>query len=497
MKTKKLRTITLLLAVTILISFVGAGCSLVKVNPEADKKQVVAEINGDQILKESYNNYLAYYQMYYEASGMTFPKDVELKQLKLDLLDDLVRVETMTAQGKKDGVTVDEAVLTTDAESIITSIKTTLGEDSYNSTLDKNNTDAASFETFMKEFVTNNEYANKVAESYNSALLIDPSRELTTVVGTVGGENVTKDVYNYRLSNEELLAYYQNQKALATDDATMKTVNTNIFNTIAEQKAIIKYAEENKLTLAQEDIDGYVTSQQAFVNSLLPGDETLQQYLNGKYLTVAQYREFEKQDGKATAAATAIQADLASKAKVSDKEIKTYYDENQKTYDTSTVSAKHILATDEALAKQIYEEAKNAKTVEEFDAIMTKYQTVEGVQQASDLGAFTYSTMVSAFSDAAFAMEKNTVSEPVKTDYGYHVIYVYDKTPSEIPALDTKKAEITEVLKNQKATEEFDKLKTTLTKKQTIKFDKILTPLETYTEQLKTDLKVKVFQNRI
>ncbi|KNZ43211.1 peptidylprolyl isomerase [Acetobacterium bakii] len=497
MKTKKLRTITLLLAVTILISFVGSGCSLVKVNPEADKKQVVAEINGEQILKESYNNYLAYYQMYYEASGMTFPTDVELKQLQLDLLDDLVRVETMAAQGKKDGVTVDEAVLTADAESIITSIKTTLGDEKYAAALAKNNTDTGSFETFMKAFVANNEYANTVAANYNSALLLDPAKELTTVVGTVGGDNVTKDVYNYRLSNEEFLAYYQNQEALATDDETMKTVNDNIFNTIAEQKAMTKYAEENNLTLAQEDVDGYITSQQAFVNSLLPGDETLQQYLDGKYLTVAQYREFEKQDAKATAAAAAIQADLASKAKVSDKEIKTYYDENKNSYDTSTVSAKHILATDETLAKQIYEEAKNAKTVEEFDAVMTKYQTVEGVSQATDLGAFTYATMVSAFSDAAFGMEKNTVSEPVKTDYGYHIIYVYDKNQAEIPALDTKKEEITEVLKNQKATEEFDKLKTKLTKKLTIKFDKILTPLETYMEQLKTDLNVEVFQNKI
>ncbi|MGV8905149.1 MAG: SurA N-terminal domain-containing protein [Acetobacterium sp.] len=498
MKTKKTRTLVLLLAVVLLISFLGAGCSLIQVDPEKDKKQVVAEIDGNKILKESFNNYMAYYQMYFDANGQTFPADAELVQLKKDVLEDLVRAETMTVQAKKEGITVDEAALGTEATTMITNLKTNLvGEDKYNAALAQYNTDVASFEAFMNQFILSNNYADALATKYDAALKADPSTELNTVVGKVGGEDVKKDLYNYRLANEEFLAFYQTQTALATDAATVETTNQNIFNTIAEQKAIIQYAEDNNLTLAQDVIDGNIASQTAFVNSLVPGDDTLQQYLDQKYLTVAQFREFQKQDAKATAAATVIQAGLASKVEVTDNDINTYYEENKTSYDTSTVSAKHILTADEALATQIYEEAKTVTSPAEFDALITKYQTVEGVTEATDLGAFAYGKMVPAFSEAAFALEKGGVSEPVKTDFGYHVIYVYDKTAGQIAPLEEKKAEITETLKSAKVTEAYTKLTADLLKKEKIEMNDIVSPLETYINQLKTDLNVKVYEKRI
>jgi foldase protein PrsA len=277
----------------------------------------------------------------------------------------------------------------------------------------------------------------------------------------------------------------------------MKATNETIFNTIAEQRALAQYAEEKKLTADQTNIDSYVTTQEAFINYLLPGDEALQQFLDTKFLTIAAFKEFMKQDATASAISKAVQADLESTIKVTDGEIKKYYDENKASYDTSTVSAKHILATEQALADQVYAEAKNAKTVAEFDAIMAKYETTDGIQEAADLGAFTKSTMVTEFSDAAFGMEVNTVSEPVKTDYGYHVIYLYDKKAGETPSLEDKKEEITETLKSEKVTAEFDKLKTKLMSKFKVKINDIVTPAAAYLEELKTELNVKVYENKI
>lgn len=497
MKMKKTGILALVVVGAMLVSFLGAGCSLVKVNPEEDKKQTVAEVDGNPILKESFNNYMAYYQMYFESSGMEFPTGDELTGLKKDILDDLVRVETMTVQAKKDGITVDEAPVLTEADTMIGSLKTSMGEEKYNTTLEKYNSDGTSFDAFLKKFLIDNNYANTLGTNFEAALKTDPSKELNTVVGKIGGNDVKKDVYNYRLSNEEFLTFYQTQEAMKTDEETMKTVNENIFNTIAQQAVLIKYAEENNMTPAQETIDTNFVSHQAFVNSILPGDEALQQFLDQKYLTVAQFREFEKQDAKATAVASAIQADLTGKVEVNDKDIQKYYDENKESYNTSTVSAKHILATEEVLAKEIYGEAKNAKTVEEFDAVMKKYEAVEGVQEASDLGAFTKGTMVSEFSDAAFGMEKNTVSEPIKTEFGYHVIYVYDKNDTGIPSFDEKKDEIRETLKNEKGLEEYSTFVEKLLKKEKTEINEITTPIEAYMEQLKTDLNVKVYEKRI
>lgn len=98
--------------------------------------------------------------------------------------------------------------------------------------------------------------------------------------------------------------------------------------------------KKKKLTTDQTNIDSYVTTQEAFVNYLLPGDEALQQFLDTKFLTIAQFKEFMKQDATASAVSKAVQADLETTIKVTDGDIKKYYDENKASYDTSTVSAK-------------------------------------------------------------------------------------------------------------------------------------------------------------
>ncbi|MBC3795923.1 SurA N-terminal domain-containing protein [Acetobacterium tundrae] len=497
MEKKRFRSVSLLLIGVVLIGILASGCSLVKVDPEKDKKQVVAEVDGTPILKESFNNYMAYYQMYYDASSKTFPTGADLKTLRTDILNDLVRVNTLTAQAKKDGVTIDEATISANSDSMISSLKTSLGDAKYASELAAYNTDATSFEAFMKDFLIDYSYSSTQETNYENALKADPSKELNTVVGKIGDDDVKKDIYNYRLANEELTTYYQTQKALATDAATMKTTNQTIFNTIAEQKAMMKYAEENKITPNQADIDNYITTQDAFLNYMLSGDANLQSFLDAKYLTVAQFRDFEKQEATASATVMAIQASLKDSIKVTDKEIQTYYDDNKKSYDTSTVSAKHILTTDQALADQIYAEAKDVKTPEEFDAIMAKYKGTDGVQDASDLGAFTYGSMVSEFSNAAFNMDVNTVSEPVKSSYGYHVIFVYGKTQGTVASIEDKKDEITAALKSEKVTDEYTKLKDKLVAKTKITIYDIISPADAYVNQLKTDLNVKVYEKRI
>jgi|LGOV01.1.fsa_nt_gb foldase protein PrsA len=497
MDLKKIKVLTCCLIGVVLIGALGSGCSLIKVNPEEDKKQVIAEIDGTPMLKDSFNNYLAYYQMYFETSGMTFPMGDEFSQLKLDLLDDLVRVETMTAQAKKDELMIDDSTSKTEVETMINSFKTSLGDEKYQGILSDNNSDAESFQAFLEMFFSNNKYANALTTNYDLKLKEDPSIELNTVVGTINGEDVKKDIYNYRLANEEFFAFYQTQKAMATDEETLKKANENIFNTIAEQNEMINYAKENNITYTQEEIESNSESHASFVNALLPGDDALQEYLNQKYLSVAQFREFEKQEAIGSSAAYAIQKDFESKVDVSDKEISKYYDDNKASYDMSTVSAKHILVTEEKLAKEVYEEAKDAKTVEDFDNIMKKYESIEGVTEAADLGAFNRGKMVSEFSDTAFSIEKGDVSEPVKTEFGYHVIYVYDKNEVEIPSLDDKRSEIEATIKSNKATEDYEAFTKDLLKKTKIEINEINEPMVTYLNQLKTDLNVTVYEKKI
>lgn len=128
-----------------------------------------------------------------------------------------------------------------------------------------------------------------------------------------------------------------------------------------------------------------------------------------------------------------MQEDLARKvyvdqqvaAKVTDEEVKKFYDEYVKNFKSvKEVKAKHILVDSEDLAKEII--AKLDKK-EKFDDLAREYS-----KDQPDLGYFTEEMMVPEFSAAAFAMEKETYSkEPVKTEFGYHVIYVEDSRDSK------------------------------------------------------------------
>lgn len=123
-----------------------------------------------------------------------------------------------------------------------------------------------------------------------------------------------------------------------------------------------------------------------------------------------------------------VQEDLARKvyidqqvnAQVTDEAAKKIYDDYVASFKSEKeIKAKHILVDEEAVAKEIIEKLNKKAS---FDDLAKEYS-----KDQADLGYFTAQMMVPEFSEAAFAMEKGSYSkEPVKTEFGYHVILVED-----------------------------------------------------------------------
>lgn len=110
----------------------------------------------------------------------------------------------------------------------------------------------------------------------------------------------------------------------------------------------------------------------------------------------------------------------------------------RKTYDEFVASAKpetevrarHILVDDEAKAKEI---AAKAKAGADF-ATLAKENSKDSAEDGGDLGYFTKDQMVPEFAEAAFKLEKGQVSDPVKSQFGWHVIKVEDKRQKPVPS---------------------------------------------------------------
>ncbi len=91
---------------------------------------------------------------------------------------------------------------------------------------------------------------------------------------------------------------------------------------------------------------------------------------------------------------------------------------------TTYVKASHLLVKTEEEAKKIKEEILNGK---DFASAAREVSLCPSGQNGGDLGYFTKGQMVKEFEDAAFSMNIGDISNPIKTQFGYHLIYLTDK----------------------------------------------------------------------
>ena len=107
----------------------------------------------------------------------------------------------------------------------------------------------------------------------------------------------------------------------------------------------------------------------------------------------------------------------------SDKKLKAYYEKHKEDFETAKAS--HILVQDEKAAKEIKKKLDDGG---DFSKLAKEYSIdTATASKGGDLGEFKRGDMVTEFSDAAFSIKLNTISDVIKTDYGYHIIKVTER----------------------------------------------------------------------
>lgn len=129
---------------------------------------------------------------------------------------------------------------------------------------------------------------------------------------------------------------------------------------------------------------------------------------------------------------------------VTDDEIKKFYDDNKTSFaEEPTVTAKHILVATKEEADNVKSEIASGSL--SFEDAAAKYSTCPSNAEGGSLGSFQRGMMVPEFEDAAFNAEIGVVTEPVQTQFGYHLVLVENKSESKEKSFD----EVKEVIKNQ------------------------------------------------
>jgi parvulin-like peptidyl-prolyl isomerase len=137
------------------------------------------------------------------------------------------------------------------------------------------------------------------------------------------------------------------------------------------------------------------------------------------------------------------QKNQLDKVSVSSSELKKYYDDNKAEFkEPESVRARHILVKTKEEAETLLKDLKlKGKALEQKFIELAKEKSVgPSGPKGGDLGYFAKGQMVPEFNDKAFSMKVGTVSEPVKTQFGYHLIYLEDKKDAKNLSFDEVKA---------------------------------------------------------
>ncbi|MCC7464235.1 MAG: peptidylprolyl isomerase [Gammaproteobacteria bacterium] len=235
-------------------------------------------------------------------------------------------------------------------------------------------------------------------------LACKPSVTAPTVkpVATVNGTAISREAFDY---------YVKNVTGKASADLTAEQ-RSQLLENLLRAEAVAQEAEKEGL-----DKTGEVASQ-LFLMRL----QVLEQAKSEAYL----------KDKKAT-----------------DAELQTEYDKRIAAMPKTQYKAHHILVASEDTAKSIIAQLKKGAKFEE----LAKAQSTDSGAKVNggDLGWFSPSNMVKPFADAVATLKKGEITpEPVKTEFGWHVIRLDDTRPTPVPPLEQVKPQVEQLVEQAK-----------------------------------------------
>ncbi len=225
-----------------------------------------------------------------------------------------------------------------------------------------------------------------------------------------------------------------------------------ILDDLITEKLVTKAA--SGVTVPQSEIDAQI----AKIKSQFPSEEDFGKQLSQLGQSPAQLSDTIK---KILQQQHWLEGQIADKTDVTDDEAKKFYEANVAEFQQpDTVKASHILFlvnkddSPEVVNKKL-EAAKaaeaRAKKGEDFTTLAKELSEEPGAKESGgDLGFFPKDRMVPEFAEVAFAQKVGDISDPVRTQFGWHIIRVTDKKAAGTLPYDEVKAQLIAYLKSKK-----------------------------------------------
>ncbi|MCF7793701.1 MAG: peptidylprolyl isomerase [Candidatus Cloacimonetes bacterium] len=292
-------------------------------------------------------------------------------------------------------------------------------------------------------------------------------------VGIIEGEKITFSQYQEMLKATYASHAEQNPEA-EFDDQLTNQLNEQTWNQLKQRILFNKEIKKRRVKVSEDDViaalqdppddvkeieqmqtdgefdqDKYtdmLLENQQFaaymenrVRGMLPYEKLYEDVKSEVVLTEEELqKEYIKENDKAEADIIYFDSSLIPEVDITDEDMQEYYDENKEEYKRGPArKLKYVrmdLAASEADKKAAKEKIDSLYVVvsegADFAEIARKYSQDSSAPKGGDLGYFEEGRMVPEFSAAAFSMDIGQISEPVETQYGWHIIKTTGKKQS-------------------------------------------------------------------
>lgn len=225
------------------------------------------------------------------------------------------------------------------------------------------------------------------------------------------------------------------------ENKILATVNGNAITENDLNGAMARFPQENQAFFATEQGKSQLLEQ-------LISFELVYKYAQDENLSETEEYKSQLEILKKDLLIQAAVKSILDTVTVSEEEIKSFYENNPEMFKgQESVRAKHILVDSEEKAEEIKAAIDGGLS---FEEAAKENSSCPSSSQGGDLGFFTRGRMVPEFEEAAFALEVGEVSEPVKTQFGYHLIKVEEKTAEVTRSFEEVKDQLQMNLVSQK-----------------------------------------------
>lgn len=233
------------------------------------------------------------------------------------------------------------------------------------------------------------------------------------------------------------------QQGTPLDAATLAqfgALRPNFLDQFATQQVLLQEAQARDITVPEAEVEAQITQAKEGA-----GANFKQALSAAGYEDEAALRDYIRESLVLQRTVEAVQAEI----EVTPEQVRQFYTQNREQFSQpEQVCARHILLPNKAKADEIYQRLQEGGN---FAQLARSNSTDPGSKEnGGDLGCLTPGQTVPTFDEAVFAAEVGETTEPVQSEFGFHIIRVYEKRPGAPVPLAEVRQQVRDQLVNQR-----------------------------------------------